>query len=885
MTTGPASSDPRGGGRDGGAAVTRLTVNGAEQAVTAPASTPLALVLRNELGLKGVRVGCGIGECGACTVVVDGRATRSCSTPLEAVAGCSVATPEGLGTPTSPGAVQQAFLVRQAGQCGYCVNGMTMAVAALAANGPVDEAQLLGELDTHLCRCGSHRRLLAAARAAVGIAHDDDRPRDPVAPPSDIPVDEADVPVGLAVESRLRLLPDGVVEVLPGKVELGQGIRTAFAQVVAAHLGISVDQVVVRSVTTGVSPDEAFTSGSTSLDEEGVRLACAATALRRLLAVRAAALLGAAPEQIEIDGVVRGPGGAVLSLDVLAAAGPITGVVEPSDRPRWGESPLGHDVPRDDLAIKLTGAPAYVHDVTLPGMVHARVLLPPRYDAELVACDPTPARELPGVLDVVVDGRLLLVVAEQEHQAVRARDRLAAHTSWTGGELATPEPAPRAVDHEVRRNDPLPIHDDALHHVTARYSKPYEAHAPIAPSCAVAEERDGRLHVIAHTQGAYPLAREIARLVGLDAEQVTVEHGDGPGCYGHTCADDAAALAAVTARRLPGRPVRLLLDVDDEFAWEPYGPALRADLEAWLDTHGRIVGWRAQVVSDVHDTRPRGAGDCLIPAWLRESRVPRPRPSGAYAARNAVPLYDIPALAVRADYVAGPLRTSALRSLGAYGNLFAVESFVDELAEAAGQDPLAFRLRHLTDRRARAVLEAAADRGGWQSRVGASGRGLGLAVGRYKDVKAYAAVLAHVRVDTTTGDVRVERVVVACDAGGVVNPDGAHNQIEGGVMQGLSRTLHEAVRFGAEGIRTRDWTTYPVLAFSEVPDVDVMLLDRRRSRPLGVGESVTPLVPAAVANAVDDAIGVRVRSLPLTAARLRARLEELDDDELARVRL
>ncbi|MGH3488480.1 MAG: xanthine dehydrogenase family protein molybdopterin-binding subunit, partial [Actinopolymorphaceae bacterium] len=579
------------------------------------------------------------------------------------------------------------------------------------------------------------------------------------------------------------------------------------------------------------------------------------------------------------------------------------GPIRSDDRPRWTGGAVGQAVQRIDLAAKLTGAPAYVHDLVMPGLLHARAHLPPTYDAGLTGsaltgpglvgpgltdADVEAVRTLPGVQAVVHDGRLVIVVAEREEQAVAGVRRLARSASW--------EPAPLVDDTATAEGGP-PVRQSVVEEpgvadalatgrlVTASYAKPHEAHASVAPSAAVARAvPDGPLTVWTHSQGVYPLRRELAALLGEDVERLTVRHVDGPGCYGHNGADDAAGFAALAARAVPGRPVRFQFSVRDEFTWEPYGPAMSADLDASLDSGGRITGWRHHIRTGAHTSRPHGTGDRLMVAWLRAGGPARPWAGGGEGGvRSALPAYDIPAREIVGDYVRGPLRTSALRSLGAYFNTFAIESFMDELAEAAGQDPVEFRLAHLSDPRARAVLEAAAERADWRQRVGPTGRGQGVAVARYKGSKAYAALIVDAGVDTTTGEVSLRRVVAACDAGVIVNPDGLANQIEGGILQGLSRALHEEVRYGADGIESVDWSSYPVLGFADVPPLDLVLLDRPGLPPLGAGEASTPVAPAAVANAVDDAVGIRMRALPITPNRLRARLDELTDDELSRV--
>ena len=817
----------------------RLTVNSAPVQLSLDGSTPLVYVLRNDLGLRAVRAGCGIGECGACVVLVDGRPTRSCQTPLSAVEGRDVVTPEGLGSAEDPHPVQRAFLDEQAAQCGYCVNGIVMTMAGLLRDEPApDDAAIRAALGEHLCRCGTHHRILRAARRAAG------RPDPPGGAPLPAPVagdpdGDRTLPAALGraplVEQWLRPLPDGRVEVRSGRVELGQGVRTALAQIVAAGLGVPTSQVVVRSAATDATPDEGYTAGSTSLEQGGAALAAAARAYRRLQAA------GQPP------------------------AGPITA----GDIPQWTEAPLGEGVARTDLPTKLTG-PAYVHDLLPPGTVHARAVLPPSYDARLVALDVDAVRTMPGVLATVHDGRLVLVVAEREEQAVRAAARLARTATWDDPGLAPdashPEPATGL-------------------RIAARYAKPYEAHAAVAPSCAVALVAPDTTTVWTHSQGVYPLRRELCALLGVGEDRVTVRHVDGPGCYGHNGADDAAGFAVYAARAVAGRPVRFQFSVSDEFGWEPYGPAMVVDLAATIDHSGRIVAWRHRGRTGPHTSRPHGSGDRLAAAWLRAGGPPRPWTGGGEGgARNAEPIYDLPDRQIDVEYVPAPLRTSALRSLGAYANVFAIESFVDELAEAAGLDPVAFRLAHLRDERAVAVLRAATDAAGWRTRVGPSGGGQGVALARYRSAKAYVAQVCEAAVDPATGAIRVHRVVTACDAGTVVNPDGLRNQLEGGVLQGLSRALYEQVRYDRHGVTSRDWTSYPVLGFADVPVLETILLDRPGWPPLGAGEAATPVTPAALANAVDDAVGLRVRTLPLTPQRLRDRVAELDDAEQRRVR-
>ena len=880
----------------------RINVNGHEESVDVLETTPLMYVLRNELGLKGVRAGCSIGECGACTVIVDGDATRSCLTPLSEVLDRTILTPEGLGRPDSPHPVQQAFLDEQAAQCGYCVNGMIMTVAAtVAKQGTPDDDALLGPLDEHLCRCGTHGRLRRAALRAAGRPVDADLRTVRVDEPDDIGA--ASSPRALQTSPRigdwLRLLPDGTFELRSGRVELGQGIRNTLELIAAANLGVPRELVVQGSTATDRVPDEGYTSASLSTEDGGLAVAAAATVLRRLLLEAAAESLGAPVSSLTMSrrGVtVTDDPQRNIPFEALAALVPTDTTISDEDVPAW--TPLEGSAAvsvRRDLTEKLTGAAAYVHDMDAPGMLHARALLPPALGARAEGLDAQAARDVDGVVDVIIDGDLVIVIAEKETQAIHGIGRLARGINWNGGATS---PAP--VEDLLRSLDPHPFVGrsdgdvDAMieaagptgHARSATYTRAYQAHGSMAGSAAVAVDDGQQLTVWTHSQGIHPLRRELATLLAMDVSRIVVEHRDGPGCYGFNGADDAAAFAAIAACAVPGRMVRFQFSIQDEFGWEPYGPAMLADVSGAVTPEGRILAWQHRTITDIHSVRPEGSGDRLAPAWLRAESSPRPWTGPAESGiRNAHPLYSIPAMHVVADHVRGPLRTGALRSLGSHLNIFAMESFVDELAEAAGQDPLEFRLAHLEDPRARRVLETAAAHAGWTSHVGPSGRGKGIALARYKDTKAYAALVADVDVDPEDGSFSVTRLTLAADAGLVIDEDGLRNQLEGGLLQGLSRTLHEGLTLGRRGVVERDWTTYPVLRFHDVPVLDVVVIHGAGTRPLGAGESSTPTVAPAVANAIDDRLGVRLRGLPFGPDALERRLLELGPDEMSRVLL
>lgn len=691
------------------------------------------------------------------------------------------------------------------------------------------------------------------------------------------------------LDGWLRISPDGTVTVFTGKVELGQGILTALAQIASDELDVAYERIQMVSADTSRSPDEGMTAGSLSVENSG-------TALRFACAEARAALLGVASKKFGADattltvadGVVSA-GGAKLTYWELAGEANLnreaTARVKP--KPPSAHQMIGKSVPRRDIPGKVTGKPSYVQDIRLPGMLYGRVVRPPSYRAQLISCDEAGARTMPGVTTVVCDGSFLAVAATREEQAIKAAQALRASAKWR--ETADlPPAAPALFDHmqkipavEIVANQKFSAQSGG--HVTtvdAAYTRPFQAHAPMAPSCAVARLQDGKFTVWTHSQGVFPLRRDLVKVLRVPESSITAIHLEGAGCYGHNGADDVACDAALLARATGGRPVKVQWMRDDEFAWEPYGSAMLMKMKARLDDAGNIVYWQHDVWSHPHSTRPGSSkGGALLGGWhIADPVMPgpvvnSPQPSGA-ADRNAVPLYDFPSQRVVLHYLPEmPIRTSALRTLGAYANVFALESFMDELAASAGADPVAFRLKHMKDPRARAVIEAAAQKAGWQpGRKGDGSRGRGIAFSKYKNLAAYCAVVADVVVDRRTGKIRVARAVSAVDAGLIVNPDGIVNQIEGGIIQSSSWTLKEAVRFDSRRITTRSWAEYPILTFTEVPAVEVVLLNQPNERSLGVGEGSQGPTVAAIANAVANATGVRLRDLPFTPARVKAAL-------------
>ncbi len=718
------------------------------------------------------------------------------------------------------------------------------------------------------------------------------------------------LPPSLASNPRLgdwlRIRPAGLVDVRSGKVELGQGVLTALAQVAAEELDVDVDRVRMAAAVTGVSPDEGYTSGSMSIQYSGAALRVACAEARAIYLGVAAARWNLPVDLLTVqDGTITTPDGRTTSYWELAVDGlldrPATGRAEP--KAASGYRVIGTSVPRMDLPDKLAPRARFVHDLTLDGMLYGRVVRPPSRGATLIDVGAEPVMALPGVVTVVRDGSFLGVIAEREEVALRAADLLRAEAKWQEQPslpdeddlpaFLTSAPAQTTVLAESDPEEGAPPGPPARsHHAT--YHRPYLAHAAMGPSSATALARnDGpgdlggevRLEVWTHSQGVYMLRGALARTLKLAEDQVRVRHVEGAGCYGHNGADDAALDAALLALAVPARPVHVVWSRADELGWAPYGPAAVVRIAADVDARGDVLSWRHEIWGNGHVTRPGFARPTGLLAASHRDRGEQIRPAGdpplergGGSGRNAVPGYAFPAYrAVSHRLSVMPLRTSSLRSLGGFANVFAIESFMDELAEAAGRDPVEYRLSQLADPRGRAVIEAVVRRSGWadwpaSGSPGSSGSvGHGIGYARYKNSSAYCAVVAEVEAVT---QVRVRRLTIAVDAGLVINPDGAANQIEGGAIQATSWTLKERVRFNRFTVTSDTWDSYPILRFSEVPAVDVELVPGQGNPSLGVGETAQGPTAAAIGNALYHALGVRVRTLPLTEQQVLAAMPD-----------
>ncbi|WAP68803.1 molybdopterin cofactor-binding domain-containing protein [Jiella pelagia] len=721
--------------------------------------------------------------------------------------------------------------------------------------------------------------------------------REPVSTDGGLVVER--ISAGGFMETFLVIHADGHATGYNGHVDLGTGIRTALAQIVAEELDVSADSVAMVLGDTARTPDQGPTIASETIQVAAVPLRQAAATARRVILARAAAVLDVSPEELQIDdGLVYAPAsnrrlgfGELLAGETIRVALDENAPVKAPESYRL----VGTSQPRVDIPDKATGRAIYIHDVRVPGMLHGRVVRPPYAGRDsgdfigksLIAVDRGSVAALPGFVDLVVIGDFVGVICEREEQAAEAARRL--RIEWT-----VPPPLPDMDDlAETLKNHPgeprtLSESGDvdaalegAANRLTRRYVWPYQMHGSIGPSCAVADFSDGFLTLWSGTQNPHMLRGNLATLLQLRPESIDIRRHEAAGCYGRNCADDVSADAALLSRAV-ARPVRVQLTREQEHAWEPKGAAQLIEIDGGLGEDGDLAAY------DFQTRYPSNRGPNLA-LLLTGAIPPDPQPSDM-GDRTAIPPYHYEAERIRVHDMAPIVRASWMRGVSAMPNCFAHESYIDELATEAGADPVDFRLKHLKDPRAAELVRATAERGNWVERSGprrtSDGRGdgetlygQGFAYAVYVHgpfpgtAAAHAAWIAEVAVDRRTGEVALERVVVGHDAGMMINPAGVQHQIHGNVVQSASRVLKEEVTFQNSTVESRDWGSYPIANFPEVPDVDVLMLPRPAEPPLGVGESASVPSAAAIANAIFDATGVRFRELPFTPERIKAGLD------------
>jgi nicotinate dehydrogenase subunit B len=673
------------------------------------------------------------------------------------------------------------------------------------------------------------------------------------------------------IDAWLEVLANGQVRIFTGKLELGQGISTAIAQVAAEELDLAMENVEIVLADTVRTPNEGYTVGSGSIEQSAMAVRFAAAAARHKLLELAAQQLNVPIDQLTMNAgkITNNAGEHSVTFFQLLNGKQLTDKIQApvALKPKDSYKLVGKAIPRNDIKRMVRGESVYIQDLRFPGMVHASIIRPPAYEAQLLQLDEKALQKnIPGILKTVVNGSFAGVITQEEYQAVKARRWLQQHSKWsvgtklpTGKNLVTYLKALPAQTERDNEKGSMP--KDTSSWIKAQYFKPYVMHGSIGPSCALALYDNGRLHVWSHSQGIYPLRESLAKLLQLPAEQVHVTGVPGSGCYGHNGADDVAADAALLAMAYPGKHIRLQWTREDEHAWEPYGSAMIMEVAAELDPSGKINSWQYDLWSDTHSIRPGGDSNNLLAAQYMATPFKGKQGFTGGAFRNAEPYYNIPNQQINGHMFKGPLRTSALRSLGAYANVFAIESFMDELAEKAGKDPFEFRLMHLSDERAKAVIRKVQEM--IASAKSAANTSIGIAFSRYKNSASYCAVAAQVQVHPTKGTIQVQKMWAAIDAGEVINTDGLINQTEGGLIQSVSWTIMEQVQFDAQHITSRDWVSYPIMRFDQIPEVEVAVLNQPNEKAMGAGEAAQGPAAAAIANAVYKASGKRIRHLPL----------------------
>lgn len=688
------------------------------------------------------------------------------------------------------------------------------------------------------------------------------------------------------VDSFLAIGHDGAVTVYSGKVDLGTGVRTALLQIVADELDVLPGQITVITGDTALTPDQGRSSGSLSIQNGGLQIRQAAATARAALLNLAAAALHTTPANLTVEA-----GRVSAGLDSVTYAGLLAGqsfalTVDPAAPARDPATfkVVGKSLARIDIPAKCTGAFTYMQDVRVDGMLHGRVIRPSTMGGVLKAVDETCIRSIPGFVSLVRDGNFLGVVARNEWAAIRAAQALRVEWSdWRGlpeqSRLFDAVRATRVAREEVTSStgDAESAMAAAARRMHATYDFAIHTHGSIGPSCAVVQIVDGALTCWTASQSTHDLRKQLAAMLGMPPGAVRCIYVDGAGCYGRNGHEDAAADAALLSRALGGQPVRVQWMRADEHGWDPKGPPTLLDMHAALDAQGGVLAWQSELFTP--DATARNVP--LLTAGLADKPHETGMSPGGVSGDSAIPYRFDNVHTVAHRLADTPFRPSWIRTPGRLQNTFANESFMDEIAAAIGADPMAFRTAHLDDPRGLDVLQRLAKLSGWAARpsprpgqTGDVARGRGMAYVKYEMVRTYIAMVAEVEVTRSTGAIRVTRVYVAHDCGQIINPDGLRNQIEGNVIQTTSRVLMEEVAFDHGMVTSLDWASYPIITFPDVPDVVIDLIDRPTEKPWGAGEPSSAVVPGAISNAVFDAAGVRLRSVPMTPAKVQAALKQ-----------
>ena len=701
------------------------------------------------------------------------------------------------------------------------------------------------------------------------------------------------------VDQWIEFSPEGRVTVHTGKVDIGQRISTALAIIVAEELDVNYDLIDIKRTETGIDPDEGFTSGSMSMQHSGSALRLASATARHFLLERAAIKLDVNIDSLEVDNALiqsRDSNATVTFWELMNGNKFGIKINEEIEVKNFENHNLvGSSVIAKNMADILTGKIRYLHDLELPGMLHARLVRPPHYHATLKGLDEKLTKKLEkSNIKIVKNGSFLAVVSSREYSAIKAARRIATSVEWDLGDGISSKDLYEALSSNERISLPIaaggapedapvnPISEpptEAVITVSARFEKPYVMHGSIGPSAGCAIYDGKKLTIWSHNQGVYPLRNAVAEALNMSTEDIHVIFEYGSGCYGHNGADDAAFDAALIAIEIPNTPILLKWTRDDEHAWEPYGTAMSCELRGSLDNEGNIIDWSHESFGDTHMGRPASGragspAEKLVSTHLKENPLDwpvMPPTMGAHVGihRNLEPLYQFPKTRLVKHLVRDlPLRVSALRTLGAFANVSALESFIDELAEAGGLSSIELRLKYLADERAKTVIKEL-DKQMKRNNAGmAESVGSGIAFAQYKNSAAYCAVGIELEVDETA-NVLLHRAWIVADAGEVVDPNGLIAQLEGGLIQAASWSLLERVSYDGGGITSRDWESYPILRFDNIPTIETTLIEQKGKPFLGAGEASSGPTGGAIINAIYEAIGLRLRKMPFDADAIR----------------
>ena len=700
------------------------------------------------------------------------------------------------------------------------------------------------------------------------------------------------------IDRWIKFNSNQTVTIYTGKVEIGQKLSSAFSIIAAEELSLDFDRIIVNKVSTDNGPDEQYTVGSNSIEESGAAIRQVSARVKEILFDKASEYLSESINNLSLkDGTFssRLSNKTVTFWELMADRNFNCNLEKmPTLKSYKDYKIIGTANLSKGFQEIVCGKAVYIHDLDFPNMIYARVIRPPTYKSRLESFDFEKVKNIPGIVHVEHNGSFLAVAAEREEQAVKAATLIKRTSKWSSFKSNFSNNN-LMKQHQSNNKESFPVIDGvALNKplkspknknkkiIKSNYMKPYQMHGSIGPSAAVAVY-DGSLYKVwTSSQGIYPLRDAISEVLKISKDLISIEYVPGAGCYGHNGADDAALDAALLARSIVGRPILVKWEREDEHSWEPYCSSMYIEMEGSLDDEGKVNYWGHNVSSDVHNTRPNsleGTSNLLASWHLKNPMVtPKKEPWLVFHGgihRNADPIYSFSNKNVVKTLVRDlPLRVSALRSLGAYGNIFALESFIDELAKSKDIDPLIFRLNHLDDNRAKEVLELVAIIGEWGSHKKIPNHGRGISIARYKNMKCYAAVIVDLSVDDY-GNIKLNKAFIAADSGQIIDKEGVKSQLEGGFIQSASWTLKEEVKYDETGIISKDWETYPIIKFPEIPNIKTTLIDRPEEPFLGSGEATQGPTAAAIGNAVYDAIGVRLRKIPFTPENLRSAVSEL----------